>query len=95
MTSVKLKSASLNSTETFLPPTSKFKFTRVLDNFQSVNREAEDRDREGLEAAKQDTEVEKFPGRGAGGGAEQDTDHAEGGGEDQSVAGQREIHETA
>ena len=41
-TSVKLKSSSLNSTETFLPPTSKFKFTRVLDNFQRVNREAED-----------------------------------------------------
>ena len=71
------------------------KFTRVLDNFQRVNREAEDRDREGLVAAKQDTEVEKLPGRGAGGDAEQDTDHAEGGVEDQPVAVQREIHETA
>jgi non-homologous end joining protein Ku len=41
------------------------KFTRVLDNFKRVNREAEDRDREVLVAAKQDTEVEAWErGRG-------------------------------
>ena len=37
-------------------------FTRVLDNFQRVQREAADREREGLVAAKQDSEVEKLPG---------------------------------
>merc|ERR1711872_497057 len=40
----------------------------VLDNFQRVQREAADREREGLAAAKQDSEVEKLPGPGEGQG---------------------------
>ena len=47
---------------------------------------------EGLVAAKQD-QVEKLPGPGEVQGV--DRDHTGGGGEDQQVAGQREIHVTA
>jgi len=46
-------------------------FTRVLDNFQRVQREAADREREGLAAAKQDSEIEKLPGPGEGQGVGQ------------------------
>ena len=39
-------------------------FTRALDNFQRVQREAIDKERQKLEAAKQDSEVSALPGPG-------------------------------
>jgi len=39
-------------------------FTRVLDNFQKVQREAAERERQGLAAAKQDSEAERLPAPG-------------------------------
>ena len=39
-------------------------FTRALDNFQRVQREAVDKERQKLEAVKQDSEVSALPGPG-------------------------------
>ena len=44
-------------------------FTRALDNFQRVQREAVDKERQKLEAVKQDSEVSALPGPGEAGRA--------------------------
>merc|ERR1719282_1692823 len=44
-------------------------FTRALDNFQRVQREAVDKERQKLEAVKQDSEVSALPGPGETGRA--------------------------